>query len=81
MTMPFLPPGMSEDEMRLSQLASRFRSNRQEAARRDIAQDYAETVDRLIYSGAWELVPAPEDQLPDDCMPKAFFAYWFDEQE
>jgi hypothetical protein len=73
--MHYFPPGMSEDELRLSQLASQFRSNRQEAARQAIARDYAATVYRLIDSGTWAKVPTFEDQLPDDWMPKAFFAW------
>jgi hypothetical protein len=41
-----------------------------------IADDYSETVERLIRGGGWHEMPAPEDQLPDDWMPKAFFEYW-----
>jgi len=81
MHMHYLPPGMSQDELRLSQLASQFRRNRQEAARQAIAREYAETVYRLIQSGTWQEAPAAEDQLPDDWMPKAFFAYWFGEKD
>jgi hypothetical protein len=33
-------------------------------------------VERLIASGRWQDMPAPEDQLPDEWMPKAFFDYW-----
>ena len=33
-----------------------------EPARRAIAKDYAETVERLIRSGGWQEAPAPEDQ-------------------
>jgi hypothetical protein len=34
-------------------------------------------VERLIDSGNWEEMPAPEDQLPDNWMPRKFFDYWF----
>lgn len=74
--MDTLPPGMSQDEERLGGLARRFRRNRRDEDRRDIARDYAQTVERLIRSGNWNLMPALEDQLPDDWMPPAFFEYW-----
>jgi hypothetical protein len=67
---------MCQDEERLGQLAMRFRGTRHVAERRAIANDYSETVARLIQSGRWQEMPAPEDQLPDDWMPKAFFEYW-----
>ena len=44
--------------------------------RRAIADDYSRAVERLIRSGGWHEMPAPEDQLPDRWMPEAFFAYW-----
>ena len=47
-----------------------------EAARRAIAAEYAREVQRLIETGNWAEAPAFEDQLPDDWMPEAFFAYW-----
>jgi hypothetical protein len=79
---PF-PPRTSQDELllRLRQLARRFRSTRDEAARHTIAKEYAQTVDRLIQTGTWEEMPGPEDQLPDEWMPQAFFDYLFAEQE
>ena len=67
---------MVQDENRLGELAMKFRGTRQDAERRAIARDYSETVDRLIRSGSWHEMPAPEDQLPDDWMPKAFLEYW-----
>ena len=54
----------------------KFRSTRRDAERHDIATDYSQTVERLIHSNRWYEMPAPEDQLPDDWMPKAFFDYW-----
>ena len=69
-------PEMLQDEARLGQRAMKFRSTRQTAERQAIASEYAETVDRLIKSGDWQEMPAPEDQLPDDWMPKAFFEFW-----
>jgi hypothetical protein len=53
-----------------------FRGTRIETERQAIADDYAQTVDRLIRSGRWHEMPPPEDQLPDDWMPTAFFEYW-----
>ena len=67
---------MGQDENRLGELAMRFRGTRHKAERQAISQDYSQTVARLIQSGIWREMPAPEDQLPDDWMPKAFFDYW-----
>jgi hypothetical protein len=53
-----------------------FRDTRREAERRDIAEEYSQTVERLIQTGCWNEMPSFEDQLPDDWMPKAFFDYW-----
>jgi hypothetical protein len=64
------------DVERLGVLAMKFRGTRRDAERRDIATDYSQTVERLIRSGGWNEMPALEDQLPDDWMPKAFFDYW-----
>ena len=74
--MPSLPPNVPRDEEHLGQLAMRFRRTRRESERRAIADDYALTVERLIRRGGWNEVPAPEDQLPDLYMPRAFFEYW-----
>jgi hypothetical protein len=71
-----IPPDVAQDEERLGGLAMSFRGTRREAERREIARDYAQTVERLIRSGRWEEMPPPEDQLPDDWMPPAFFEYW-----
>jgi hypothetical protein len=54
----------------------KFRGTRRQAERQDIARDYSQTVGQLIDSGGWHEMPAPEDQLPDDWMPEAFFEYW-----
>jgi hypothetical protein len=67
---------MSQDEERLGELAVKFRGTRLDAERQAIARDYSETVDRLIHSGSWKEMPAPEDQLPDAWMPKTFVEYW-----
>jgi len=69
-------PSIAQDAERLGILARKFRSTRRDAERRDIAKDYSQTVERLINSNNWHEMPAPEDQLPDDWMPKAFFDYW-----
>ena len=74
--MSTLPPGVRQDEERLGELAMQFRGTRRDAERRAIAGDYSRTVDRLIHSGAWQDMPAPEDQLPDAWMPRAFFEHW-----
>jgi hypothetical protein len=71
-----IPPGVAQDTETLGVLAMKFRGIRRDAERRDIARDYCQTVERLIKSGSWHDMPAPEDQLPDDWMPKAFFDYW-----
>jgi hypothetical protein len=41
-----------------------------------IAKQYAKTVKKLVKSGCWTEMPPPEDQLPDEFMPKDFFRYW-----
>ena len=69
-------PRMSPDEERLGELAMRFRGTRSDADRRAIAEDYSQTVERLIHSRRWQEMPAPEDELPDRWMPDAFFTYW-----
>jgi hypothetical protein len=69
-----------KDEERLGGLAMRFRGTRCEADRRAIARDYTQTVERLIRSESWREMPPPEDQLPDDWMPEAFFTYWSQRQ-
>ncbi len=63
-------------EERLGILAMKFRGTRDVVERKFIAGEYAETVNALISSGTWDEMPPPEDQLPDDWMPKAFFDYW-----
>ncbi len=69
------PPGMIPDTEFLGVLAAEFRGTRRDAERQAIAQEYSQTVERLI-QGGWDEMPAPEDQLPDKWMPKAFFDYW-----
>jgi len=66
----------AQDEERLGELAMRFRGTRDEADRRAIALDYGRAVDRLVRGGRWDEMPPPEDQLPDDWMPAAFFDNW-----
>jgi hypothetical protein len=53
-----------------------FRATRSETERRQIARAYAEAVGRLVASGRWQEMPAPEDQLPEAWMPDAFFDFW-----
>ena len=71
-----IPPDVAQDAERLGGLALKFRGTRRDAERAVIAGDYSQAVDRLIESGGWREMPAPEDQLPDAWMPKAFFEYW-----
>ena len=60
----------------LGALAMRFRGTRDETARRTIAAEYAQEVQRLIETGNWSEAPGFEDMLPDEWMPRAFYAYW-----
>jgi len=70
-------PGPRADAARqLGALAMRFRRTRDETARRAIAAEYAQEVQRLIETGDWSAAPAFEDQLPVEWMPEAFFRYW-----
>lgn len=69
-------PNRSDDYERLGELAMEFRGTRVIAERQKIAALYAEAVDRLIESGQWDELPAPEDQLPEAWMPRSFFGYW-----
>lgn len=71
-----IPPGVAHDIDKLGLLAMSFRGTRDDAVRQKIAREYAQAVERLIDSGCWQLMPALEDQLPDDWMPQAFFDYW-----
>ncbi len=71
-----IPRGTPQDVTRLGILAAKFRGTRSDGERREIATDYSQTVERLIRSGVWQEMPAPDEQLPDAWMPKAFFDYW-----
>ncbi len=71
-----MPIQTQSDEAHLGELAMKFRGTRDDSERQSIAAEYASTVERLINSGAWDEMPPPEDQLPDDFMPKEFFDYW-----
>jgi hypothetical protein len=74
-----MPIDVDREEDHLGSLAMRFRRTRDDGERRVIADEYAQVVDRLIRTGRWEEPPSPEDQLPDEFMPPAFMAYWYDE--
>jgi len=78
--MNLVPLNVAEDEERLGELAMKFCGTRRETERRDVAKDYSQTVERLIHCGRWHDMPPPEDQLPDDWMPPAFFEYWSRQQ-
>jgi hypothetical protein len=60
----------------LGVLAMQFRGTRDDTARMGIAKSYSVAIDQLIESGKWREIPPLEDQLPDEWMPLAFFAYW-----
>jgi len=62
------------DQEQLGQLAMSYREITDRAERQKIVNEYAQTLKRLIDSG-WDEVPPPEDQLPDDDMPREFFAF------
>jgi hypothetical protein len=70
------PSKLARDEDLLGRLAMRFRRTTSPSERKKIAQDYAEVVERLIRSGNRQEAPPPEDQLPHDYMPAAFYRYW-----
>jgi hypothetical protein len=61
---------------RLGILAMQFRGTRDNAERASISEAYTQTVNELIESKKWKRMPPLEDQLPDQWMPEAFFAYW-----
>lgn len=63
-------------ETQLGLLAMRFRSTRDKSGRDQVAAQYAHVVDRLKASGKWKMMPAFEDMLPDEWMPKTFFEFW-----
>ena len=65
-------------ETQLGGLAMRFRGTRSNADRQDIAREYTQAVTRLISSGNWLEMPAPEEQPPNGWMPEEFFEYWSD---
>lgn len=67
---------LSEWEQRLGELAMAFRACEAGSRRKSIAAEYSDTVDKLIRTGQWVDIPAPEDMLPDEDMPKFFFDYW-----
>jgi hypothetical protein len=64
-----------KDQACLGIVAMKFRGTRDAAQRRAIAGQYADTVRKLTKSGKRTDMPAPENQLPDDDMPKEFFEF------
>jgi hypothetical protein len=71
-----MPPKTTKHEALLGVLAMRFRGTHDSRERKAIGAEYAKTVKKLIKGGNWNEMPAPEDQLPDDAMPKEFFEFW-----
>ena len=63
-------------ETQLGLLAMRFRHTRDDAERDKVTAEYEQVVEKLIASGDWEEMPAFEDMLPDERMPKSFFIFW-----
>ncbi len=76
MAMHPMRSSVSTDEEYLGVLAMTFRGTRDCALRDAIAKEYEKTVTKLIKSRGWNEMPPPEDQLPDDRMPKAFLEFW-----
>jgi hypothetical protein len=74
--MPPPPANVPQDEDLLGRIAMRFRRAASQAERKKLAQEYAEVVERLIQGGCWQEAPPPEDQLPHDYMPSAFYSFW-----
>ena len=70
------PSPRPDVNLQLGVLDMRFRGTRDETARRAIAAEYAQEVQRLIDSGDWSWAPSFEDWLPDEWMPRAFYTYW-----
>lgn len=60
----------------LNLLAMQFRSNKDEAHRKQIAAQYREVVLAFIDSKQWNEMPSLEDMLPDEYMPQEFKDYW-----
>jgi len=60
----------------LFRLACRFRGTRDLEERKQIAQEYAKEVDRLIATGLWDYAPNFDEMLPHEYMPAAFDEYW-----
>jgi len=58
----------------------KFRGTRDSAERQAITKQYAKTVKKLVNSGCWKEMPPPEDQLPDEFMPRDFFQHWSGER-
>jgi hypothetical protein len=59
-----IPPNIAQDEERLGGLALQFRGTRRDDERREIAQHYSQTVERLIQSGKWHEMPHPKTSSP-----------------
>ncbi len=63
-------------EQQLGRLAIQFRRCRDDQQRQEIVQRYERAVQDLIETGSWRRVPPPENQLPDELMPRNYFEYW-----
>ena len=70
----------ADDQVQLAALAMKFRGTRDSDKRQAIAKQYAKPVKKLVKAGCWNEMPPPEDQLPDNFMPKDFFQYWSGER-
>ncbi len=66
----------AKHEAQLGALAMKFRATRDSAERDVIVKQYAKMVKELVKNSCWKEMPPPEDQLPDEFMPKQFFQYW-----
>jgi hypothetical protein len=74
--MTMASPTIAQYEDMLGRLAMQYRRTADRANRKKIAQEYADVVDKLIQTCAWNESPPPEDQLPYADMPSAYYRHW-----
>ncbi len=65
------------DLERLGVLAANYRFTHDPLKRERIAKDYGDIMRAVIrtYGESWDEMPAAEDQLPDEHMPKEWFDF------
>jgi hypothetical protein len=72
-----LDSSVAKDHEHLRNLAYEFRGTDDASRRKDIKDDYALTVRRLVASGRWTEMPSPEEQLPSELMPEAYYDFLY----